>query len=165
MKIETDQSLLPTKDIVTQRIITIPYALRARQREPFKNRYIEIVFNKASTSTIYTRSFSKIDDYFSYVGGLVGTILLFFFILGNYSQKSYVINIASEIYNGLDDDDESSPRKEFNFFYYFCMLIKNLCQFIRLKFEWKEPDRFIGIMDEMEKQLNVTYLLRRINFF
>lgn len=51
--------------------------------------YAKFAFNKATYTTTYSRSFSKIDTYFSYVGGLIGTIIGFIFILNFYTQKAY----------------------------------------------------------------------------
>lgn len=89
------------------------------------------MFTKSSTSTIFTRSFNKVDDYFSYVGGLVGTVLLFFFILSGYSEKSYVIDIASEVFKPSDNSDKPPP---FHFLNYLAVNIKKAFNFINLKF-------------------------------
>ena len=51
--------------------------------------YAKIAFNKATYTTTYSRSFNKVDTYFSYVGGLIGTIIGFIFILNFYTQKAY----------------------------------------------------------------------------
>ena len=44
--------------------------------KPFAN----VVFYKSPTTTTYTRSFNKIDSFFSYVGGIVGTIITVMFL-------------------------------------------------------------------------------------
>lgn len=92
---------------------------------------MQITFLKSSTSTIYTRSFNKIDDYFSYVGGLVGTVLLFFFILSGYSEKSYVIEIASQVFKPADGADKPPS---FHFLHYITVNIKKVFDFVNLKF-------------------------------
>ena len=46
---------------------------------------VEVLFGKSPESTTYERSFNKIDAYFSYVGGLVGTIIGLIFIMEFYT--------------------------------------------------------------------------------
>ena len=44
--------------------------------------FAQIYFKKSSKLVTYSRDFNKFDDYFSYVGGLLGTIIGLFFIMG-----------------------------------------------------------------------------------
>ena len=59
--------------------------------------YAEIVLKKSSTKDKYSRGFNKIDAYFSYVGGLVGTIIGLIFIMGPYTEKTYEISLAKKV--------------------------------------------------------------------
>lgn len=71
---------------ITQELITVvPSLLSVKPRTFPANQYVQINFVKSSTSTVYTRSFNKIDSFLSYVGGLVGTTLIIFIVLGAYS--------------------------------------------------------------------------------
>ena len=79
-------------------ITALPYLMTA------KRPYALINFNKASSTTTYTRSFNKIDAYFSYVGGLIGTIIGLIFILNLYTQKAYEISIAHKLFRYNDKD-------------------------------------------------------------
>ena len=47
--------------------------------------YAVVTFRKSYESVIYKRSFNKVDTYFSYVGGLIGTIIGLIFIMGPYT--------------------------------------------------------------------------------
>ena len=58
---------------------------------------VEIYFLKSTKSVKFNRAFNKIDAYFSYVGGLVGTIIGLFFIMGPYSEKAYEVSIAKKL--------------------------------------------------------------------
>ena len=49
----------------------------------------KISFIKSDKSVKFNRQFNKIDAYFSYVGGLVGTIIGIFFIMGPYGEAAY----------------------------------------------------------------------------
>jgi len=51
--------------------------------------YASITFNKSPTTVTYTRSFNKLDNYFSYIGGIVGGILALMLIMRFYTQAAY----------------------------------------------------------------------------
>lgn len=96
-------SIMPYTDIVTDYVTTIPSLFDARSvAVGINNIYAEITFSKSSTTTTYTRSFAKIDDYFSYIGGLIGSSLVIFFMLKSYSERCFLIDIASVI---LENDN------------------------------------------------------------
>ncbi len=54
----------------------------------------EVRFMKSTSSTTHSRSFNKIDTYFSYVGGLIGTIIGLIFIMSKYNETAYEISLA-----------------------------------------------------------------------
>lgn len=60
--------------------------------------YASFYLMKASSSTIYTRSFSKLDTFFSYVGGLVGTILGFMLIIQRFAEMSYELDLSQHLF-------------------------------------------------------------------
>lgn len=106
-QIDTDQTLLPYSDLVTEYVPAIPYpfsssmipvASRAASN-PIKDVYALIIFTKTAEATIFYRSFTKLDTYFSYVGGLIGTIVGAFFLMRNYSECAYLISIAEKVFN------------------------------------------------------------------
>jgi hypothetical protein len=63
------------------------------------SRLASLFFYKSSSSTVYNRSYYKIDEFFSYVGGLVGVIMGGMMLLNSYNQLSFEISIASELYH------------------------------------------------------------------
>ena len=63
---------------------------------------IEVYIVKGSVQTTFERGFNKIDAYFSYVGGLVGTILGLIFIMEFYTEKAYEISLARKLI--IDND-------------------------------------------------------------
>ena len=64
----------------------------------FDDRLAMVRMMKSPITTIYTRRFNKIDEFFSYVGGLVGTVLGLIFIMQIYSEMSFGVSIASRLY-------------------------------------------------------------------
>ena len=50
-----------------------------------KDYYVDMIIAKSSSSTTYERSFYKVDEFFSYIGGLVGVIISGMFLLASYN--------------------------------------------------------------------------------
>jgi hypothetical protein len=134
---------MPYTDISTEYITTIPNLFSAKARPAPTGHYVQLMFTKSSTTTTYARSFNKVDDYFSYVGGLLGTTLLFFFILSSYSEKSYAISIAAQHFTLLEDS--GSPPK-FNFFYYLAIYIKKGLNHLNKNLRWGNSDLFLSAL-------------------
>ena len=61
-----------------------------------------ITFKSSKANATYQRSFNKIDAYFSYVGGLIGTIIGLMLIMEKYNEKAYEISLGKRIFR--DDD-------------------------------------------------------------
>lgn len=66
------------------------------------NRLVEIEFKKSSKTVTYNRSFNKLDNYFSYVGGLIGTILALVFIIGKYTEVAYEVSLSKKLFLNND---------------------------------------------------------------
>ena len=64
--------------------------------------YAVINFSKAPTTVTHTRSFNKFDTYFSYVGGLIGTIIGLIFLIQFYTQKAFEISISHKLLKNSD---------------------------------------------------------------
>ena len=57
-----------------------------------------LFFYKSSSSTVYNRAYYKVDEFFSYVGGLVGVIMGGMMLLSSYNQLSFELSIANELF-------------------------------------------------------------------
>lgn len=84
-QIETDISLLPFADKVYDKGVTIPGLFQTIPYQVTGDLYASYYLLKSSTSISYLRSFNKLDSFFSYVGGLVGTILGFMLIVQSFT--------------------------------------------------------------------------------
>ena len=60
--------------------------------------YVEAIIQKSPVTRTYSRNFNKIDNFLSYVGGMIGTILGFAFVLSFFSERAYEISIASQLF-------------------------------------------------------------------
>lgn len=84
-EIETDESLLPNEEvhvdeggIVLDSAQVMNYQIRGTD-------YMKLFLRKSPINLSITRSFRKIDDTFSYIGGLFSTILVFFGLISLYN--------------------------------------------------------------------------------
>ena len=111
----------------------------------------------------FTREFNKVDNYFSYVGGLIGTIIGFIFIMGKYTEKAYEVSIAHKLFRS--DDGSEVKSSSFNFFYFMLMSVKPLLNFCGCEGKKLEnTQKYIDVSEECNSQLDITYILRKLMF-
>jgi len=136
--------------------------LTAKSKPVALNQYASVVFDRSSVQTTYSRSFNKVDSYFSYVGGLVGTVLLLFFIMSSYSDMSFSIDMANELFQIREKEDDFVPQ--FSFFYYFTSALQDWFSCCMCTKNWKETTLFKEAAEEMDKQLDISHILKRIYY-
>lgn len=84
-EINTDDSLWPVEDIKTD---VGGIVKSSAQMVPFKVRsteYVKFFLRKSPLSIYIERSFRRVDDTFSYIGGLFSTILVFLGFMNMYN--------------------------------------------------------------------------------
>lgn len=59
---------------------------------------MKLNIRKASLATSVNRTYRKIDDTISYIGGLFSAIVSALLLLGMYSELSFELSIAKSIY-------------------------------------------------------------------
>lgn len=59
---------------------------------------MKLNIRKASLATSVSRTYRKIDDTISYIGGLFSAIVSALLLLGMYSELSFELSIAKSIY-------------------------------------------------------------------
>ena len=122
-----------------------------------------ITIDKGFTSATFTRTFQKIDEFFAYVGGLIGTILGLIFIMSFYNEISYSISIGSKLFTYNKDEIVSSDSFNMITFFGFALyypfnFLFGWCD------EWVTMKRIREVRDEATKQLDVSLLMKRIYF-
>ena len=154
---------MPFQDIQSESIIGIPDLISSAPMLSGGNGFFALVtFKKSSKTVKYTRTFNKIDSYFSYVGGLVGTIIGLIFIMGPYTEKSYEISLAKKTM--VDNDREEIPSQSFNIGYFFLMYVKRFLNSIKIEPDWPKVQKFTEVSNEATSQLDVTYIIRKLMF-
>ena len=123
--------------------------------------YATINFNKASMRVKYTRSFNKVDDFFSYVGGLIGTILGFIFILNVYAESAFGVSMASQLFQ--DEGGDKISSNDFHFGYWVSVSLYRLLEFCGCcVINWPKTETYSKCLDEVEEQLDVGYIMHRL---
>lgn len=88
------------------------------------DRYASFFFMKSAKSTTYLRSFNKLDNFFSYVGGLVGTILGLMFVVANFTSMAYELELSERICRYTED--KLNDFANFNLLSYFLFVIYSI---------------------------------------
>ena len=132
--VETDMSLLPSEDIREETFLSVPDIFQTNAVNVANETYADISDVRSPVDRTYNRSFNKIDNYFSYVGGLIGTILGLIFIMGVFSEKAYTISIASSIFS--DKDGESLNSSGFHMGFVFSSWAKSFTDKLGCCKEW-----------------------------
>jgi hypothetical protein len=151
--IETDESLLPLSDIRIDKGLKVPHVSRLNSMDVFNGLYVSYYIQKSETKITYIRSFNKIDELFSYVGGLIGTILGFMLFMNNFTLMSFELDIAQHFFKYKDDED--SDFSKFNIFTYFGYLFYKAGSFCGLCKRWKEMEKKVKCKEEVSKQLDI----------
>ena len=83
--------------------------------------YLKLFLRKSPISLHIARSFRKVDDTLSYIGGLFGTILVFFGFVSMYNELSYEIEVSRSAY--YFDKNDPFEADHFNILTFFIYII------------------------------------------
>lgn len=100
------------------------------------NRYAAFLVLKSSVQKTYTRSFNKVDQFFSYVGGLVGTILGLMLFMGNFTSMAFALDLSQMLFKYKEDEDANF--KSFNLFTYIGLIPYKIGKCFKQCKNWKE---------------------------
>lgn len=160
--IETDESILPYSQIKTEKggMVT-RNALKNRYTIASSESYCTFFFFKSPTSLAITRSFQKIDEVLSYLGGLFGTIAIALFIVNVYNSYSFEMTLGGVLYRPEGESGDSSNRR-YNFLYFLAQLAYSLLRHFKCAPHWPRVKQYYDCREEMLQQLDILYLLQRI---
>lgn len=166
-KITTDQSIIPFADeneetggIVTKNCIKNRYTIDRNDTEAV---YSTIIIFKSPISKTIERSFQKIDEILSYIGGLFGTIAICLFLANVYNSYSFQILMGGYLFKP-DDANMQKQLKKYNFLYFLLHLVYVVIDLFGCKCNWKTARLYYECRQEMTKQLDVLYLYKRVIF-
>ncbi|EAS03542.2 transmembrane protein, putative (macronuclear) [Tetrahymena thermophila SB210] len=113
--INTDQSLIPFKDIQTEQYLRYSFG---NLRQQYVIGYQPVVYGdfyirKDCMSYIHNRSFTKISEILSYIGGFTQVFILFTAIIVNYyNDYMYSISLANKLYDFEFSNQNDSKSKD-----------------------------------------------------
>ena len=142
--VETDMSLLPGKDILEETFLSAPDIFQTNAvNVGTDNVYAYIKYVRSAVDRTYERSFNKLDNYFSYVGGIIGTVLGIIFIMALFSEKAYSLSIASCLFSG--EEGKSLNSSGFHIGFLLSSWIKGLTDKLGCcKGGWKKTKQYDG---------------------
>ena len=110
----------------------------------------------------YKRTFNKLDAYFSYVGGLVGTIIGLIFIMGPYTEKAYEVSLARKVL--LANDGAEISSRSYHLGYFLLSYLKAFLDLVGVNPDWPRVRAYDEASDEVSSQIDVTYIVRKLIF-
>jgi hypothetical protein len=105
-----------------------------------------------------------LDNVFSYIGGLFGTVLIFFFLVSSYNTYKFEVNLAGYLYRAERAAEEGRVEKEYNFLYFLGQGVLTLLRGVGCRPQWARLGQYYRTREEMLKQLDVLFLIKRLNF-
>jgi hypothetical protein len=165
--IETDESILPFTEsrvdeggIITKNCIKNRYTIDPANPEPL---YATFFIFKSPISKSVSRSFQKIDEILSYIGGLFGTIAICFFFVNIYNSYSFEITMGGYLFKP-DDEQMGKRLKKYNFLYFIAHVFYVVGAIFGCSWNWPTTKLYYECREEMVKQLDILYLVRRVTF-
>lgn len=125
--------------------------------------FLQFNIRKAANNQQITRSFQKLDQTFSYIGGLFGTISLLLSFLKLYSKYTYQLDLGDKIFK--QNHGGSFGSQNFNFVVFIGYLFFNLFTKFSVVLNWKTMKKFHTCRMECQKQLNIDLLFKKLNHF
>ena len=127
------------------------------------NLFVDLNIRKSPYSIHSVRSFEKIDQFFSYLGGLFGFILLGFFLVSYYNTASFEVDMADKLF--YYSPEEPLEPKRYNFFTYIRGEFYNVLRALGCSSEQDKREKYFKCREQVNEQLDVALLLNKIAFF
>lgn len=122
--------------------------------------YMKLFLRKSPISLSIQRSFRKVDDTLSYIGGLFSTILVFFGLINLYNELSYEISITKSIY--YYDKNDPFDGDHFNLITYSGYLIFCFFDKFGIELPWPRFQRLHKFLEEGRKHLDIRLIMEKI---
>lgn len=161
--ITTDNSISPLTDyseitggIVGQNAIKNRYEV-----SPDDTNYCTFFIFKSPNSRNIDRSYVKLDEILSYIGGLFGTLTMLLFVVKVYNNYAFEINLGAVLYK---KDGQEVNLNKYNFLYFIAHVIYRVLKEKLACCNWGNVKGYHKCREEVLKQIDVLYLLKRVTF-
>lgn len=121
---------------------------------------MKLFLRKSPISLTIQRSFRKVDDAFSYIGGLFSTILVFFGFVNLYNELSYEIAISKSAY--YFDKNDPFDGDHFNLITYTGYLIFSFFDKFGIELPWPRFQRLHKFLEEGRKHIDIRLIMQKI---
>lgn len=121
---------------------------------------MKLFLRKSPISLTIQRSFRKVDDAFSYIGGLFSTILVFFGFVNLYNELSYEIAISKSTY--YFDKNDPFDGDHFNLITYTGYLIFSFFDKFGIELPWPRFQRLHKFLEEGRKHIDIRLIMQKI---
>jgi hypothetical protein len=162
--VETDETILPWQVYSNDDgVKTDDIAVGQNYRMTAGDQYFKFYLRKGAANYQYGRSFQKIDETLSYIGGLFGTLAIFLMFLNTYSKYCYELDFGDRIFQ--QKGGGSFGSQNFNFIVFIGYLFFLLLDKFGITLNWKTMRRYHQCRTECEKQLDMDLLLKKVAHF
>lgn len=113
-EIETDESLWPISDIQITKGIYIDRSAKEEFIHSVQDGTLARFYVRKSDQKLkIVRSYRKLDDMFSYLGGLFGLLAVAFgFVITHYNKCCFQLEMSNKIFKKEEDPDKESQDEE-----------------------------------------------------
>jgi hypothetical protein len=122
--------------------------------------YMKVYLRKSPITLSISRSFKKVDETLSYIGGLFSFLLLFLFFVKIYNEYSFEIELTRHSY--YCSENEPFDGNFFNFLRFFPYMIYKICHKISIKPDWPMYAKLHTFLEEGRKQLDIRLITKKI---
>lgn len=147
--VSTDESIYPVQDIqtVTGGIVTSLAQMHNYQVQ--SDEYLKFYLRKSSQDIEVERSFRKVDETLSYIGGLFSAILGILIMVNFFNEFSYELEVARSVYQFEKDDPVDSDT--FNFPVYIGYLFYNGFDKLGVGLPWVRMEKYHRALKAVRK--------------
>ena len=101
----------------------------------------------------------------SYVGGLFSLIFVAIaFFIGSYSEYKYELSVAESLFL-MDERGDKVRDRDFGFFSFLKYALYDWMDSLGCKVSWHEMERIHRAREEATEQMDVRYLIKKIERF
>jgi hypothetical protein len=98
------------------------------------DQYCFFSFFKSGKTISYTRSYQKLIDVVSYIGGLFGAIIMVLFFVHFYGEYAYEMTFGGLLFGSQGEDKPN--LKKYNFFNFVIQGMYGLLRILKLNCGW-----------------------------
>ena len=110
----------------------------------------------------FERTYNKLDNFFSYIGGLFGAIMTGMLIMKSFTESAYELSIASRLYSSPSGG--SLDIKSYNMLTHIVCKVYGWLTKFNIHPNWPQIKLYDDCMEEAVKQLDVRLLMQRLTF-